>query len=485
MAAITKAYKVSLSTTTVHALLTGSNRVGPPSWKKLSSLIRACHEALQATGVDSAGLGSLDSWYQRYLDCVSAGTYAERDGPGRRLQLSGGDRLTSLGAEPEVPVRSPPASLIPLSLEALYEHASPNLLLYAKAASLVVRRKTSAAPHPHDADTAAHEASVASAEPAPAEPTELAESAEPASVEPVCGCPLNHPPAQCTRSAKAWPSYQSLRSASLPPAPPLWLPAQPVEKDAYQAVLRQAPPVYNSHEHVRGLFGSRGVQLLEGIEAGNAMDAFELGVLLVNHMFIFKGSKLMNTASRLEGRLALDFPGLRVGDKLYGKIVKDIYRRVAAGYDSDGHRESAATWSQRAAEIDGDAPIAVLLAPSTGRHARTHDRHLPFGALQVQRLESFYWRFYAPDPADPSRYTARDRSMLNAMVTDQSAGTSAPAMKPTQGRHSTTPRLPRTVPQLAQPAATTAQASSYTAAPQPQPSLQVAAPTAEHVGSGG
>ncbi|MFI6802157.1 hypothetical protein [Streptosporangium canum] len=103
-------------------------------------------------------------------------------------------------------------------------------------------------------------------------------------------------------------------------------------------------------------------------------------------------------------------------------------------------RCSSHPWSQWAAEIDGDAPIAVLLAPSTGRHARTHDRHLPFGALQVQRLESFYWRFYAPDPADPSRYTARDRSMLNAMVTDQSAGTSAPAMKPTQGRHSTAPR---------------------------------------------
>ncbi|MFI7135896.1 hypothetical protein ACIBQ1_60340 [Nonomuraea sp. NPDC050153] len=54
--------------------------------------------------------------------------------------------------------------------------------------------------------------------------------------------------------------------------------------------------------------------------------------MLVNHDAIQEGLLLLEQASRLDNELLLALPSMHTGDRFYGAIVRDISRRVAAGY---------------------------------------------------------------------------------------------------------------------------------------------------------
>jgi len=168
---------------------------------------------------------------------------------------------------------------------------------------------------------------------------------------------------------------------------------------------------------MKNWFGPRGAELLSKATDDGALEAFELGVLLVNHGSRNEGSLFLKKAGELQKRLVLDFEPFREGDLLYGGIVKDIYRRVALAYEEAERSLKGTEWRRYASDIDGAAPIAMLLK-AQGRHAGNRTKHAPFDPNQVQQIESFYWRAYASDPSDTS-FTQRHRLMLTALLADQ------------------------------------------------------------------
>ena len=128
----------------------------------------------------------------------------------------------------------------------------------------------------------------------------------------------------------------------------------------------------NSPDRSRMLkwFGPRGVDLLDWTDKQQALAAFELGVLLLNGGFLAEGGEFLRQAAQRDPRLALRV-NLRQGAYLYGKIPKDICRRVAVGYSWQGLDETARQWRRYAQGLDG-IPVIGVLSP-LGRHAVMDD----------------------------------------------------------------------------------------------------------------
>ncbi|MEU8202001.1 hypothetical protein [Streptosporangium sp. NPDC049046] len=151
-------------------------------------------------------------------------------------------------------------------------------------------------------------------------------------------------------------------------------------------------------------FGPRGVDLLGWADKQQALAAFELGVLLLNAGSLAEGGEFLRQAAQRDPRLALKV-SLRQGAYLYGKIPKDICRRVAVGYSWCGLDEMSRQWQRYAQSLDG-IPVIGVLSP-LGRHAVMDDvlelnptRHAPLEPNQVQQIDIAYCEVYTslPEP---------------------------------------------------------------------------------------
>ncbi|MGS2640303.1 hypothetical protein [Streptosporangium sp. G12] len=450
---ISKNYKVPLSKATLSALLTGKGRVGPPRWDKVVSFLLALKESLKNDGMDpDAVLGSMDSWRERYLACLAVNAAAmpvtvQENAPTDSGQTSvspspaSDDAAQWSGTAPAGQAR--PAH--PLLTHPLLSPPAPQ-----RPSSPPVHREARPAPvassyadliQPRYPQYSASAYSTPPQSPVGGSPSDfLAWSyTEPTYPPPpdLCDYPIEDPYAELLLSSytgqdiDTWPDYseswsatptrQSVEARQLS----LWQavfgedPAQPVEKEATFAILSRTPNGQESATRMAKSFGYRGVELLEGAEAGNALHAFELAILLINSGSVHEGGEFLRMAARLDSKLTLDFEPFRAGDRLYGKIVKDIFVRVSTAYENAGYPIKAAEWAFRAGLFTGAAPVAMRIAHQA-RHVRTSDRHAPFDPVQVQQIESFYWRAYAFDP-DDTLFTSQDVGMLRARLAAEDA----------------------------------------------------------------
>ncbi|MER5643574.1 hypothetical protein [Streptosporangium sp. NPDC002524] len=456
MRIISKNYKVPLSKATLSALLTGKGRVGPPRWDKVVSFLLALKESLKNDGMDpDAVLGSMDSWRERYLACLATDAAAtpvaaQEDTPAAPVrvpvppsptsdhsgQQSGTVPTDQAPSLPTHPFLTPPAPQSPSS-PPVHGETRPASVASSYADLIQPRYPQYSTPTPSPSGGSLGDPFA----------WPHTEPAFPPSPD-LYDYPIEDPytgllrPSYIQQDVDTWrvsPESWSITSARQSPEDrqlSLWQavfgedPAQPVEKEATYAVLSRIPNGHESASRMAKSFGHRGVELLDGAEAGNALYAFELAILLINSGSVHEGGEFLRMAARLDSKLTVDFEPFRTGDRLYGKIVKDVFARVGTAYENAGYPVRAAEWAFRAGLFTGSDPIAMRIAHHA-RHVRTPDRHAPFDPVQVQQIESLYWRAYAFDP-DDTRFTSQDVSMLRARLAAEDAKAISPL--PT-GRH--------------------------------------------------
>ncbi|MEU8319732.1 helix-turn-helix transcriptional regulator [Nonomuraea sp. NPDC048881] len=345
--------KLGLTKTTVSAVFTGKGRKGPPSWENVAAIFEVLQAKLGMTGVQPVKvLGSLDDLYQLHQEAIEeqVATIAvvqplEEPAP----------------ATVSVPVEETPLQEFPV-VSALPTSASPSL----PAAPAGVM-------YPH--------------QPAwPAADGFLPVIPVPAWLEPAPIC-LEH---QGKRLV------DEILSGELNVVPPLPLVHQPVEQEAALALLAAPPWGQSTTERLRRWFGPRGLELITQVEGGHAVATFELSVLLINHDAIQEGMLFLQQAAQLDGDLAIELPGLRVGDHLCGSVIRDICQRVADGYKQAGYRLRQQLWTEYTTGIDIEAPIAMMV-PTRGRHSRGRYGWAVLNELEVQRVKKAYWRSRAFD----------------------------------------------------------------------------------------
>ncbi|MEV0974811.1 hypothetical protein [Microtetraspora glauca] len=174
-------------------------------------------------------------------------------------------------------------------------------------------------------------------------------------------------------------------------------------------------------------FGPRGAELLDWAGERQALAAFELGVLLLNKGSLAEGGEFLRQAAQLDPRLTLKV-NLRQGAHLYGKIPKDICRRVAVGYSWRGLEVNARQWRHYAQDLDG-IPVVGVLSP-VGRHAVADDvlelnptRHAPLDPNEVQQIDIAYCEVYTslPEPV----LTKHQVDVLNSLLEQEREGASS------------------------------------------------------------
>ncbi|MEU0570512.1 helix-turn-helix transcriptional regulator [Nonomuraea sp. NPDC005983] len=346
---IAKKSACGLSKTTVAAIFTGQGRKKGPRWERVACVFDVLCDELRKTGVDpDKSLGTREELYQLYVEATNGQSHEVLTAPGPLADVVPLD-VPSIVPELASPasVVQPGGSSVPPSLEVVSEVSWPAFEDLPKPSSLVSWPSLEDLPVP-DAGP-----SLRLAEYPPNEQRDLSR------------CGLNGDPPLVRHGS-------SMAETVL----------QPVD---------HMPCGQASADRLRRWFGSRASVLLEGVNVGRGLSAFELGILLINKDAVQEGCYFLEQARRLSGKLALEIPQLRVGDRLCGSIVKDVCRRISNAYLQAGCFIRAKLWSGYVDAIDDTFPLAALIS-TRGRHARVGHQLVTFADLEVNRIKRVYWR---------------------------------------------------------------------------------------------
>ncbi|MGW0199654.1 hypothetical protein [Nonomuraea sp. NPDC003201] len=125
----------------------------------------------------------------------------------------------------------------------------------------------------------------------------------------------------------------------------------------------------------------------------------------------------------LDAELLLTLSVMHMGDRLNGSIVRDISRRVAAGYGKAGYRVREQMWIHYTRKIDASDPLAVLqYRDAHGRHAFGCYMFHP-AELEVQRIKRAYCRARALDDLDDAELPTMPLPTLTAAQVAQLVST--------------------------------------------------------------